>query len=407
MSQVISALLELFRAHSINAVLQEEWIIFPNHNIRANAEIVRELKQENIITVQLDVRVEISSWQTIMESFAGFAETREQAVTDALNNFTSSMLHVLLAAFFLPPDDQVAEEQWHIGDRDYRVIIGNAVCRGKLPVQGQQPVDWFDIFEQKIKQQKLGPGTHWVRLYYAQMQGKAISCEVILDNEIREKLQTQMAAIDWPSGEEFYSTRIFLIIQDQNQNSTGFNAESAVVQLAQIVAADANLSEEEIYQAMAEAGIPDALADRAFKFTQIAWGRIFLDGMGIDFPPDYFCFDAQGRVVESGRLADEPCFAVACGLCHKYIRTPAFQRLALTSTDVQAVNEMLHKGSKPEKLIMCPASIFIEAPTPAGMERVDQMITEYFKSRQRELSTTAKTAPASTSPNKPWWRFWG
>src|SRR5947209_567159 len=171
--------------------------------------------------------------------------------------------------------------------------------------------------------------------------------------------------------------------------------ESAVAQLAEIVAPRRAFTEEEVYVALADAGIPDSLADRAFKFTQIAWGRTFLAGLGITFSPEYVCFNAAGEVVESGRLADEPCFAAASRLADQFSRTPGFVRLAVMSADVVAVNQALHAGSKPENLVMTPAFLFLEAPTPDGMENARRVIAQHTAALSgRGASAARESAPA-------------
>jgi hypothetical protein len=213
MSQVYEYLLELFRRHGVEALPRDEWIVVPGRNMKANASIVREMQQPAGTSVQLDVRLEIAPWRIIVESFAGLGETAEKAVADALHNFTINSFHVLLAAFFHSGDEQVTQEEWVVGGRTTRVTIGNVGIRGKPPVQGEQLVGWFKHFEAKLKEQPLRPATHWIRLYYAQMQGRSTACEVLLDNDVWEEMQSEMAAFAWSSAEAFYSVRIFLVMQ--------------------------------------------------------------------------------------------------------------------------------------------------------------------------------------------------
>jgi hypothetical protein len=165
--------------------------------------------------------------------------------------------------------------------------------------------------------------------------------------------------------------------------------QTAVTRLAEIVAPRAEFTEDEVYMAMADAGIPESVADRAYKFTQIAWGRVLLDGLGVRFAPEYTCFDGAGEVVESGRLVDQPYFAAATASAGRYAGTPGFKLLALMAAEVHSVNELLNRGSKPEDLATAAPALFMEAPTPAGMERVRQHLSQSF-----------------ARPKKPWWRFW-
>jgi len=81
---------------------------------------------------------------------------------------------------------------------------------------------------------------------------------------------------------------------------------AAVEQVAAIVAPRAHFTENDVYARLAEARIPTRVADLAYKSTQLAWGRTVLDGLGIHFSDEYFCLNAAGEIVESGRLAKQP-----------------------------------------------------------------------------------------------------
>ncbi len=178
--------------------------------------------------------------------------------------------------------------------------------------------------------------------------------------------------------------------------------EVAVTRLAEIIASRAEFSEDDLYAAMADAGIPDGVADRAYKFTQTAWGRVFLDGLGIQFATDYLCFDGAGDVIESGNLADQPYYATAIRLVPQYTASPGFAKFALMSSDVSAVNSALNAGSKPEDLVTGPAAFFVEPPTSAGMEKARQLLSKRMAKGEQSTSTTSQQ-PAD---RKPWWRFW-
>jgi hypothetical protein len=40
-----------------------------------------------------------------------------------------------------------------------------------------------------------------------------------LFNNVLDELQTEMTAIDWPMGQDFYSVRIFLVIRDKEEGT--------------------------------------------------------------------------------------------------------------------------------------------------------------------------------------------
>jgi hypothetical protein len=60
------------------------------------------------------------------------------------------------------------------------------------------------------------------------------------------------------------------------------------------------------------------------------------------------------------------------------------------SADVMAVNGALKAGSKAENLATGPSALFMEPPTPGGIENARRLLSE---------EVAAKT-------KKPWWRFW-
>lgn len=179
--------------------------------------------------------------------------------------------------------------------------------------------------------------------------------------------------------------------------------DAAVARLAALIAARGEFSEDAIYAALADAGIPDIVADRAYKVTQIAWGRMFLDGLGVRFSSNYLCFNGAGEVVESGLLAEEPYFVAAMSLARQYAHCPGFPQFALMSADVNAVNNALKAGSKPEDLVMAPAALFLEAATPEGINKARQFLAERTASTSEvEGSDQQLSRPAT----KAWWRFW-
>jgi hypothetical protein len=153
--------------------------------------------------------------------------------------------------------------------------------------------------------------------------------------------------------------------------------EAAVAQLTEAIAMRTELTEDDLYAAMAKAGIPFAAADRAFKFTQIAWGQQFLAGLGdFTFAPDYLCFNGAGDVIESGLLREQPYYVAAVAATKRYESSPGFRQFALMSAEVQAINKALQAGSRPANLDLAPSALFMEPATPAGLEKAQRLLSE-------------------------------
>jgi hypothetical protein len=193
-----------------------------------------------------------------------------------------------------------------------------------------------------------------------------------------------------------------LVMDDKQENfDRAWTPKLAVAKLATILISTENLENLDIYAAMSEAGIPDSIADSTYKFTQIAWGRVFLDGMGIEFSPDYFCFDRDGNAIESGLLDRQPFFIAAMDIARAYPKYKAFGEFSLMSADVRSMNSTLNSGVKPEGLVLSPACLFTEAPTDAGMEKVRDFINQQLASKQHDRSSNSLAAK-----KKPGWKFW-
>lgn len=172
--------------------------------------------------------------------------------------------------------------------------------------------------------------------------------------------------------------------------------QEAVRLLVSLIPSAEEPSIEEIYTAMNRSGLGVDDADRAFKFTQIAFGRHFLDGMGIRFPAEYYWLDAGGSVIDSGLLDEEPHYAAAAALAPSVTQTAAFMRLALTSADVQTVNELLKKGSKPQDIVAAPPLLFRDSPSPQGLQKADELLASLLR---------RQTSPP-VGRKKAWWQFW-
>src|SRR5882724_3461941 len=59
MSPLNTSLAELCRVHGIPSTPQQDWLVFPNRNMRARASVSKEIENPKGRIVQLDVQLEI------------------------------------------------------------------------------------------------------------------------------------------------------------------------------------------------------------------------------------------------------------------------------------------------------------------------------------------------------------
>jgi Family of unknown function (DUF6348) len=212
-----ACLFEVFRSHGVFGAYRDEWVALPNR-MRVSGEVVRWNRYRGVTDVELDVCFEFKPGHAIVESFVGRGRTYEQAVDFAFRRFAIDVLHVLLSAFCQSDcGDQVRKEDWTIGGSARRVNIGYVGIVGNPPVHNEHGVKLqacFDQFEDRLRRTSLPSGTHWVRLYYCQVERQTYAFDVLLDNEVWSEIQSEVAALDWPVADDFFAVRNFLVIQD-------------------------------------------------------------------------------------------------------------------------------------------------------------------------------------------------
>lgn len=173
--------------------------------------------------------------------------------------------------------------------------------------------------------------------------------------------------------------------------------EETVACLVKILAARPEFTEEEVYAAMANAGIPDDAADRAYKFTQIAWGQVLLDDLGVKSTEEYICLNGAGEAIESGRLERQPHFAAALAVARRHPPPPGLRRFALMSADVSAVDSAIRKGSRLEDLAMGPAALFMEQPSEAGLEKARRRLRKKLSRHSASPGASRRARPSATA----------
>jgi hypothetical protein len=176
------------------------------------------------------------------------------------------------------------------------------------------------------------------------------------------------------------------------------DAKTAIAKLGNIVLESGDFSEEDIETALIAAGFSGIQAKRTYVLVQTAWARSFLGNLRIQFSPEYICLNALGNIVESGQLEQDPYYIEAQAFAKQYLKTSGGERLALMSSEVDAINQALKAGSKAKDLVLAPILIFLEPPTDEGLKNAQQVLNQVMEKIERDNPSPKK---------KPWWMFWG
>jgi hypothetical protein len=338
-------LFEALREHGVEARLEGSFVVLSPSGMTMSGAIFSQLN-DRWATAQLDVRFDIGPGRTILESCGGFGATLEDAIANAQEGFLRNAFHVLLAAFCGASEDQVNEERWELQGGTARAFIGSATGRGKQP-EGGMPVGWFPLVEAAVREAKLGVRTHWLRVYCARTPDGNHTTEVLLDNEHWPELEARIVTFAWPLAAEFYSVRVFLVLD------RGFDTSRAVAVMHRMH----DRPDEEIVDALVSLGAEKRHAIALVDFLPIAFGRPVLAKLGVRVSETGEIH--EGEATRTLRLLDDPVFADAAALAnaayeHGTMPADVFRALALRGAELGAVNQALSKGSKAEDLLLSP-----------------------------------------------------
>lgn len=208
-------LLKLLQSHDVPASVQSDWVE-TSAGFKLAASVVREMPSpEGTFNLQLDFYVDLPDGRLLIESFAGLGTSRVDAINDGFQNYVSNSFHVILSTISdFVNADQVDTEEWTINGRTRNVLIGGMGIRRITYAEFTPPTEWFSTIQNRIENLPLDERCHWIRCYYAQVDGKPMAIEALLDNEESSILVDAMKQIEWPTDSEFYGLRIFLVVQE-------------------------------------------------------------------------------------------------------------------------------------------------------------------------------------------------
>ena len=139
--------------------------------------------------------------------------------------------------------------------------------------------------------------------------------------------------------------------------------KQAVETAVQVFIANPDCDYVELTDALERAGLTAEMASRMVEFLPLAFGREFLGEGGPQFPPDYTRRDREGRERFRGLLQDEPVYREALAIMPLVAAQgkDALWSILGRSSEMDAVNQALHKGSELRNLLVSPPILIWEA----------------------------------------------
>lgn len=205
-------LADMYRAHGVIANRYGNWIFVDAAKLFTRASWFRCNPSSDNVVIQADFVTVTHGGEHVVESFAGMGPDLTTALKDACKSFQDSSFHVLFTTLLDRPCEHVDRQVWTIGGQPRNVTFGWLRMRGALPEE-----QWPSVFEgiqRQVEGIQLAPGRHWVRYFYCHLPSDAPTTEVLIDNETHDELQGKMTELPWPETDEFYSARLFFMIED-------------------------------------------------------------------------------------------------------------------------------------------------------------------------------------------------
>lgn len=210
--QLMQFLLNAFEAHGCSSALEGDWVNVEDGRLRLRAATFNQSEQPGLVILQADFVIVTPSGQHIIESFAGWGQDVAAALRDICEGFLDSTFHAVLSALLGKESEQAETLVWEISGIPRKLMFGSLRLRGSFPVDACPTV--FDALEAVMKASDIERGLHWVRYFYSHVPSSDPVIEVLLDNEPWSVMQQEAANFPWPVSNEFYSYRLFFIVQD-------------------------------------------------------------------------------------------------------------------------------------------------------------------------------------------------
>ena len=204
-------------AHGMDAVRREQDVMLQSRQLRFEAEVF-ETGSDRLV-LEIYIFSPLLDVQPVIESFAGFGDTREEELNQAFEKFLRGVFHVAIEglADHVCDNMQAEVEIWQRSSASWKIWQKNA--RWKIyggPVISQATTELcsltpnYPAFYAKLEKlftASVRPGSHFVRTFLAGLNGTLVSAEVLLDNAVWTEGQNLAVSHDWNYGDGYQAIR--------------------------------------------------------------------------------------------------------------------------------------------------------------------------------------------------------
>ncbi|AKQ64912.1 hypothetical protein A176_001824 [Myxococcus hansupus] len=317
-----------------------------------------------------------------------------EARQSAYQSFASGSLHVLLGALLNAPCEHMTVEEWTVGGIPRRVFLGQVVARTMGEAEAPQP-EWFDSLKSAVASLPLMPGTHWLRIYFAQRDAEVMKLECLLDNEEWPELQRALSEAPWPRTQGFVSHRLFLLLRG------GVDVSQVVAKFVE----PPNRDFDEICDELRAEGVSALESDKLVSYVPEAFGFVMASDLGAKLPSSAEFVPWEGPGFHEALLAQEPLWQESVRQARlatsgKTLTGDQLMSVAGRSAILNALNSSLHAGVEPKDLKFTSLRVVL---SPEGMKAMEQEAAARAPATP-PIQTPEEGTPAP--PKRPWWKFW-
>ena len=209
-------LIEILGQYNVNLEQLEDYYfadgLFPG--IVAQAFEMEDFGES--VVVQLDITM-LFPEQSFVESFVAQAESHEEAIAIAFQQFEVNILHTFITAFWenaKKVENGVGTDIWEINGERWQAVVSNFGYRGAEEFDNiiEDVNSMYDVIESAIKALPLSENIHAFRTVYTNTsEGERIS-EAYNNNEPFAELEQAVSNLAWKPMHSFYTVRNLVLL---------------------------------------------------------------------------------------------------------------------------------------------------------------------------------------------------
>ena len=209
-------LVSLLEEHGMEVGQTEEYFfvdgLFPG--IVAQAFEMEDFGES--VVVQVDITLLFPN-DSFVESFVAQAQTHEDAIVQAFEQFEATVFHTFIMAFWEKAkkvENGVGTDVWEINGHKWEAVISNYGYRGFEDFDSIIPdIDtMYDAIKETIEAYPLTKDIYAIRSVYTNGTNGQQITEGLINNKEFPELEKAISELAWSRSEKFYSVRNLVLL---------------------------------------------------------------------------------------------------------------------------------------------------------------------------------------------------